>query len=826
MAMSGGSSGVAAVLPTSFPSQTVLQPLLNIRGAADAVTVNVRGPSSTYQQVYKCDNVNDNGFLIQNMVPNSTRTCLEPVLNFTYEVQIGYTAVGCAQDFAALPFLDGTPMQEFRRLTPFFGAQNFPASGAAAGAAPLVAVPMDGTFQALPPGFLGIGGTSTTGALRAWDAAYRSWDLNQAPGVQVFSTGGLKFRSQPLNSVIQNLDLKLNGQATSIASSELCDIAPHLREPYTNGLYSSTYPFYQDVGVAPFPQGMMMPSGLGLQFDPVTDYRGSFAPTYTPEIEIIGFGGNVQNEPYGGTALASGYAYSKTQCRVFNIIYKVRITEALQIAPFRHGDVFDQNGITRLMTMSLQASLGNLQRMLVVDPMLKVNAGPVPSCTSYAEYLQIAGQLYNFQISLTRPITLPAVSIVSNVTPLNVATVAVTFSTPAINSASQTQITPFLSFLQASLDAATAEGEPATVVYEADLPQVFTNPIPGSNPTSVYAKDPYFTGSNTWQVVSPALRLPSMPMLIYLYVKPDVSFRNTPYAGWNVCDHYLNITKISVNFMDRTGLLSTFDEVGLYRMSVKNGYRGSFKRWKFYSGSVLILDVAEDLCINPTEAPGQNIYSTFQATITGSYAPFAQQMGMSAQSAATGFDITGITYTTPQPFKALTFTKAPEWVPNTDYQLYVTTVIPGKCAIGGGQAVFLTDGPSPSQLFEHTVQRISTDTHAAGVMRGGGFSFGSLFSHAKRMISHGARWALGRLRDNPEMIQKAANHVLNAVQSRLTPAAEPAAAAPAEAAQGSGFISDIAHGIGDVAGMFGGSVVGGSAVGGHGRKRGRYTGGY
>jgi len=129
--------------------------------------------------------------------------------------------------------------------------------------------------------------------------------------------------------------------------------------------------------------------------------------------------------------------------------------------------------------------------------------------------------------------------------------------------------------------------------------------------------------------------------------------------------------------MDRVGLFSTFDEYGLYRMSVKNGYQGSFKRWKYYSGSVLIIDVVQDLCLGPTESPGQNAYSTIQITVKGDYS-VQDWNWQNSRSIA----------------------QAPQHTYNiVPHSLYVTTVIPGKCIIGSGQAQWLTEGPTPAQIY-------------------------------------------------------------------------------------------------------------------------------
>ena len=76
---------------------------------------------------------------------------------------------------------------------------------------------------------------------------------------------------------------------------------------------------------------------------------------------------------------------------------------------------------------------------------------------------------------------------------------------------------------------------------------------------------------------------------------------------------------LSISIGTRTGLLASASCKTLYRMSKKNGYRGSFFDWMYGSGSLLIIDPVSDLGVDiaagdalPSEAGSIN----FQVSAT------------------------------------------------------------------------------------------------------------------------------------------------------------------------------------------------------------------
>lgn len=709
----------ASVFPTSFPTQTVLQPLLNIKGASDAVTINTRGPANAAPQKYVADSWSDTQIMFQNIVPPNTRTCIEKSLLLTYKVQIAYTFAARISQITAgqgLPFLGGVDLSEYLQYV---------------GAAP-------GDTFTLPHGDF---------------VSVRSDAQERAPSLQ--------FRSLPLNHVCNNLDVKINGQSTSINPSDFADIYPYVSDPAGNGLYNSTCPVYQDTGLVPVCTfgGPFSPSGGSSQMRADTmDYRGTLSPYNAVEARVLAFAVAPVTATNAGVPAAqkSPPGVANGAVMGFNVVYEVTITEPLIIPPFSTGEVFTEAGLTRVMTLSLNANLGSLMRLLKIDPSINVQAGPPVAGQLDTDDHTVKNRLFNFRISISQGLSLPAISFAAGAAPGG-GGAALTTTIPAIAQQAAPEA-PYLTIFYASLDPATADGEPAVVVYESDLMQQWSSPLVVNMPATPAAG--YVAAQTKWSGTSQALRLPSMPELIYVYARPAKTVLADGTKSYRFNDFFLSIDSVQVSFMDRTGLLTTYDKRALYRMCVKNGYRGSYKQWYSASGSILIINVAEDLCLSPTEAPGQNVYSTFQITVNGSLANVqytfslltSQYLGQANDNLTGGDNI----------LQALPF------------ELVVSTVIPGKCAIGAGQATFMTEGPSPATLFEETRAGITTDTHDVGKTSGASLSGGAVQSkpgwlkRTTSFLKKAGRFGLSQMKNiPPELIQSIVGKVVDAVQPSL-----------------------------------------------------------
>ena len=235
---------------------------------------------------------------------------------------------------------------------------------------------------------------------------------------------------------------------------------------------------------------------------------------------------------------------------------------------------------------------------------------------------------------------------------------------------------------------------PTTAVYEYHQIQTYIRTV--ANLSGAIA-----VASGT--AVGDSIRLPCLPSKIYLFIAPTTKQPHIP-------DHFVNITGVSINFNDKTGLLNSMNESSLYKMSAFNAgsMSGSaypnFNQYRFGCGSLIIIDVEKNLSVAESSQPGsQNQYSTFQATVT-----YNTKNLCAVASVA------------------------------NDYTLYQVIVSPGKAFVSASQCEFAVLGPSPSEVLALT----GGDNKVAeqdlegkeGTVDGGGFMehlsrFGSVVSN-------------------------------------------------------------------------------------------------
>lgn len=98
--------------------------------------------------------------------------------------------------------------------------------------------------------------------------------------------------------------------------------------------------------------------------------------------------------------------------------------------------------------------------------------------------------------------------------------------------------------------------------------------------------------------ISSSISLSQIPKYIYVFAKRRVGNDNP-----GTTESFLRITRISVDFNNRSGLLSSLSEYDLYALNVKNGYNRSFVEME-YVGLPLCLSTAEDLSLSDDQAPG------------------------------------------------------------------------------------------------------------------------------------------------------------------------------------------------------------------------------
>ncbi len=124
------------------------------------------------------------------------------------------------------------------------------------------------------------------------------------------------------------------------------------------------------------------------------------------------------------------------------------------------------------------------------------------------------------------------------------------------------------------------------------------------------------------QVSSSNIQLNSIPRKLYIFARKqnsDLTFLDT--------DTFLGITQISVNWNNRSGLLSAASQQDLYNISRKNGVNLSWQQWsggpfptmygasQLYGsvGSMLCLEFGTDIGLSDLECPGE--LGTFQLQV-------------------------------------------------------------------------------------------------------------------------------------------------------------------------------------------------------------------
>ena len=210
-----------------------------------------------------------------------------------------------------------------------------------------------------------------------------------------------------------------------------------------------------------------------------------------------------------------------------------------------------------------------------------------------------------------------------------------------------------------SQNSILAARTPQTAVYEYHQIQTYIRSV-GTLTGSLTVND---AGTTTGD----SIRLPCLPSKIYLFIAPTTKLPHVP-------DHFVNITGVSINFNDKTGLLNSMNESSLYKMSAFNAgsMSGSaypnFNQYRFGCGSLIIIDVEKNLSVAESSQPGsQNQYSTFQATMR-----YSTKNLCAVGSGA------------------------------LDYTFYQVIVSPGKAFVSASQCEFAVLGPSPSEVLALT----------------------------------------------------------------------------------------------------------------------------
>ena len=282
---------------------------------------------------------------------------------------------------------------------------------------------------------------------------------------------------------------------------------------------------------------------------------------------------------------------------------------------------------------------------------------------------------------------------------LNAFSVLGGFTTPptiALNFTNTTEA-PILLMEYITPNSILAASQPPVLVYDYQQIQPYLSPTQLGTAGVIPA-----TISNSIQAVSSSLRLTAIPSLFYVYAKP----RNSQAGFINIPNSMLNIQSVKILFNNRVNLLVDFTPAQLYQLSVKNGLKQSWNEWNTGIGSLMIVNVAEDLGLSESEQAGQgNSYCTIQVITNFSN----QNLVFNGYAGGVAFDY------------------------------FVTTVTPGKAFVSKSQCEFsISLAPTPAEVLAITADSpklLADDIPSAESVTGG--SLGHLLKRGLSVVRSG-----------------------------------------------------------------------------------------
>jgi hypothetical protein len=134
-------------------------------------------------------------------------------------------------------------------------------------------------------------------------------------------------------------------------------------------------------------------------------------------------------------------------------------------------------------------------------------------------------------------------------------------------------------------------------------------------------------GSLPITISSNNIQLNSIPRRLYVFVRET---NNNLYSNPSHTDTFFQINNISIQHMNKNGLLASASMNQLYTMSLKNHCNMSYTEWsggQVYApssfvnsygtiGSVVCIEFATDIGLDPLDAPGKNVQNMLQVTVT------------------------------------------------------------------------------------------------------------------------------------------------------------------------------------------------------------------
>ena len=239
----------------------------------------------------------------------------------------------------------------------------------------------------------------------------------------------------------------------------------------------------------------------------------------------------------------------------------------------------------------------------------------------------------------------------------------------AIDSAVTFVTAPSLLVEYSTLDAIIASRLPPSLLYDFELYEPYITAPGALQPAGgVGLKNNTAVATGGLSAPCNGIQLGSIPDKIIVFAKPTTATtQGTTLASAQYPDVFLPIQSLSMNWGNRIALFSTMTVNDLYQMSVANGLKDSLYDFKFGSGSIVIIDVVNDVGLSAEETSNQiNTYSTLSVNAS-----------FNVNNLTVGGQAVGV-----------------------DYQVYVYVVKSGKMLLEGGQCQQILAGASPAQVLE------------------------------------------------------------------------------------------------------------------------------
>ena len=208
------------------------------------------------------------------------------------------------------------------------------------------------------------------GVVRAFPPAAAAYVVG-APAVDPVLAGGtggagfvfgatMSLRAFPLQSCLTTLDLRLNGNSTSIAPNDLICLQPYKMDDEEVEFYASEFPTQRDNST--LYKSAILPYTVGVEYDNRNPFSNNSANSATQS---------------RGSHVAT-LVYEVLNAAVVYRVYNFDITEQLVISPLVWGKSFNADGFANLVNITMNLRIQDINRAFCI-----ASAALAPANTNY-----------------------------------------------------------------------------------------------------------------------------------------------------------------------------------------------------------------------------------------------------------------------------------------------------------------------------------------------------------------------------------------------------------------------------------------------------------